>query len=317
MKILVSIVNYKTADMTFQAVQAALRELEPFREAGFHVVVVDNDSQDGSLEQLQTRVREEHLSDVVTVLASPKNGGFGYGNNVAVRGALDGATPPDFVYLLNSDAFPDAGAIATLVDYLEAHPAVGIAGSYIHGPDGEPHRTAFRFPSIASEFEDSVRLGIVTKLLQRRMIHFPIPQSPERVDWLAGASMMIRRSVLQDVGLFDETFFLYFEETDLCRRALLRGWPTVYVPQSSVTHIGGATTQTKDMSRPVPTYWFDSRSYYLRKSHGRMYLHAANAARLAGSAFWEVRRRIQRKSNADDPPHYLRDFFRHSVGLNA
>ena len=121
----------------------------------------------------------------VRVLQAGRNGGFGAGNNAGIRAGLAGGAAPDYVYLLNSDAFPDPGAIRALLDHLEAHPAVGLAGSYIHGPDGEPHLTAFRFPSLWSELEGAARTGPITRLLARHVVPLPIP-SDRHAGRLAG-----------------------------------------------------------------------------------------------------------------------------------
>ena len=122
---------------------------------------------------------------------------------------------------------------------------------------------------------------------------------------------MIRREVLEDVGLFDEAFFLYFEETDLCLRAKRAGWPTVYVKGSSVTHIGSVSTQYNRGDRPMPTYWFDSRRHYFRKNHGRGYLFAANLVHAVGFGAYRVRQRLLGRESSD-PPRFWRDFVAHS-----
>jgi GT2 family glycosyltransferase len=305
MKLLTCIVNYRTADMTLEAVQTLLPELEPYPDA--RVVIVDNDSGDGSLEKMSTAVNERGWGERVQVLASDRNGGFAYGNNFAIRRALSGDDPPDYVYLLNSDAFPEKGAVRCLVDLMDAHPQVGICGSYIHGPDGEPHRTAFRFPTIWSELEATLGLGVVTKLLDRHVVAMPMPAETQQVDWLAGASMLIRREVFEDIGLMDETFFLYYEETDFCRRAALAGWPTYYVVESSVAHIGSASTGLKDKSRPTPRYWYESRRHYFLKNHGRPYLWAANAVYVTCGTLRRIRWRVQGKPEFEAKNH-LRDF---------
>ena len=129
------------------------------------------------------------------------------------------------------------------------------------------------------------------------------------MDWVAGASMVIRRDVLDEIGLFDEQFFLYFEETDLCLRAAKAGHPTYYVPESRVTHIGSASTGLKDLSKRLPTYWFESRRHYIGKHHGKKYLWGSNLAWAGGHTLWQVRRRLQRKPPAD-PPHLLADFLK-------
>ena len=291
--------------MTLRA--AALAEVAMAGIAGA-ITVVDNDSGDGSFERMSEALAGKPRFRVVQ---SGRNGGFGAGNNVGIRLGLPDGSRPDYVYILNSDAFPAPDAIRVLLDYLESHPKVGIAGSYIHGPDGEAHWTCFRFPSVASEFEGAARTGPISRLLARRTVSMPVPEATGPVDWLAGASMMLREAVVRDVGVFDETFFLYFEETDLCRRAALAGWPTHFVRESRVEHIGSVSTGMKNWKR-VPSYWFDSRWHYFRKSGGTARAVAATLAHLAGGLILQARRLLQPKIPAG-PPHFLRDLTRHAL----
>lgn len=305
--ILTVILNYRTADMTLESARCAVREMEGI--AG-EIVIVDNDSGDGSFDAITEGVRAAGWTQV-RVLQSGRNGGYGAGNNFGIRAGLSDGRRPDYVYLLNSDAFPDTGAIRYLVDALEANPKLGFAGSYIHGADGQPHCTAFRHPSVWSEFEGAARTGLVTRLLKKHVLALPIPKTASEVDWVAGASVLMRCKTLDDIGLFDERFFLYFEETDLCRRARRAGWGTVYVPESSVTHIGSVSTGMKTWRR-MPGYWFDSRLHYFVKNHGPLYAAAATLATLAGGLIWQIRRLLQRKAETD-PPYFLRDLASHSL----
>ena len=308
MRVLCVVLNYKTAAMTLDAVRSARAALVGLSH---RIDVVDNDSQDGSFEQLSAAVSDAGWSDV-RVIQSGHNGGFGAGNNVALRAALREPTPPDYLYILNSDAFPAPDAIEALVSFMDAHPRAGIAGSFIHGPEGDPHLTAFRFPSVASEALSGFRLGLLKRVLPDREVPVhPMPSQTQRVDWLAGASMMFRREALEEVGLFDETFFLYFEETDLCRRAMLAGWECWYVVESRVAHIGSVSTGMKNKARPMPRYWFDSRRHYFTKNHGAAYTWAANVVHAAGLASFKARARVQRKADTD-PVHFLRDFVRYN-----
>jgi N-acetylglucosaminyl-diphospho-decaprenol L-rhamnosyltransferase len=308
MKLLCVILNYKTAEMTLDAIRAARAALTTLDH---RIDVVDNDSQDGSFERLTAAVAEAGWPDV-RVVQSGHNGGFGAGNNVALRAALLEPEPPEFLYILNSDAFPAPDAIEALVRFLEQHPRAGIAGSFIHGPDGDPHLTAFRFPSVASEALSGFRLGVLKRLLPEREVPIhPMPSETQRVDWLAGASMMFRRELLQEIGLFDETFFLYFEETDLCRRALLAGWECWYVMESRVAHIGSVSTGMKNKSRPMPRYWFDSRRHYFTKNHGAAYTWAANVLHAAGLLTFKARAGLQKKPDPD-PVNFLQDFARYN-----
>jgi hypothetical protein len=296
MKLLAVLLNWRTPDMTLRALDALVPEIRAI--PGARICVVDNDSRDGSLDKLTEGVRTRGLTDLVDVVDSGHNGGFGFGNNVGIRRGL--AAGAQYIYLLNSDAFPDPGAVQELVRYLDAHPEHGIAGSYIHGTDGHPHETAFRFPSLWSEVDRGLRLGPVSRLLK------------QHVDWLAGASMMMRASMVEQVGMFDETFFLYFEETDLCLRARRAGWRIAYVRTSSVAHIGSATTGMKDTKKPMPSYMFASRRHYLLKNHGRAYLWACNAAYAATALTFRARRVVQRKEDPDRP-HELSDYIRFNL----
>ena len=308
MKLLTVILNYKTPDMTLDAVKSAYRAMENIPDA--RIDVVDNDSGDGSYEKLVEGVRALKLMPGrVRVIASPHNGGFGAGNNFAIREALASDDPPELVYILNSDAFPAPDAIETLLDFLETHPKAGIAGSYIHGVDGKPHETAFRFPTVWSELEAGLALGVVSRLLKDYQVPIlPMPTETRHVDWLAGASMMIRAEVLRAIGLFDETFFLYFEETDLCRRAALAGFETWYVVESRVAHVGSVSTGLRKWKR-IPSYWLESRQHYFRKNHGKRYLRAANVAYAVGNGIWRARRLVQKKPDPA-PPHFYADFVR-------
>ncbi|MEP5152393.1 glycosyltransferase family 2 protein [Planktotalea sp.] len=306
-RILTIILNYKTADMTLKSTAAALREMDGIEG---EIVIVDNASDDGSFETLNAQVTANNWSRV-RVVQSPRNGGFGAGNNVGLQLGLSDGSTPDFYYVLNSDAFPDKGSISALLVYLESHPKVGFAGSYIHGPEGDPHLTTFRFPSILSELEGAARFGPISRLLRSKRVPIDVPDHTREVDWLAGASLMMRRETLEEIGLFDETFFLYFEETDLCRRAKLAGWPTVFVRSSEVTHIGSVSTGMKTWER-MPQYWFDSRLHYFTKNHGWLYAIVAVKAHVLGGLLWRARRLLQRKPKAD-PDHFLRDLIVHDT----
>lgn len=306
-RILTIILNYKTAQMTLRSAETALREMTGI--AG-EIIIVDNASGDGSFEQMQQHVDAQGWSRV-RVVQSGRNGGFGAGNNVGLRLGLSDGSAPDYYYVLNSDAFPDAGSIAALVAYLETHKDVGFAGSYIHGEDGAPHLTTFRFPSAWSELESAARFGPISRLLANKAVPIPVPDATRPVDWLAGASMLMRREVLEAIGLFDETFFLYFEETDLCRRARQAGWPTVFVRESEVTHIGSVSTGMKTWTR-MPQFWFDSRLHYFMKNHGWFGAALATSAHVAGGLIWRARRVLQGKPQAD-PDHFLRDLIVHDA----
>lgn len=306
-KVLTVLLNYKTPDMTLKAAEAAVTAMDGI--AG-EITIVDNDSQDGSFEALQAGVAAQGW-DRVRVLQSGKNGGFGAGNNFGIQAGLTDGSKPDYAYILNSDAFPAEDAIRVLLEYLEMHAEVDFAGSYIHGPEGDPHQTCFRFPSIASEFESAARTGPISKLLKKSIVALPVPEISGRVDWLAGASVMMRQATLDKIGLFDETFFLYFEETDLCRRLARAGGQVHFVRESAVAHIGSVSTGMKSWDR-VPGYWFDSRWHYFTKNHGTLYAVGATLAQIAGHAVLGARRLVSKK-DLTHQPHFLSDLVAHDL----
>lgn len=312
MNVLVILINYRTPELTLRALRAALAEFTNL--PGSHVALIDNGSGDGSAKALAEALAREGLEDRVDLITSPENLGFAGGVNLALRPALSGPDRPRFVYLLNSDAVPATGSIQRLVRVLEERPQAAIAGSYIHGPAGETHGTAFHFPSVASNFEEALGIGFVSRWLDRWVVSRPVPVETQRVDWLAGASMLIRREVFDAIGLYDQNYFFYYEETDFCLRAARAGFTTWYVPESRVEHIGAASSGWKDFSKPRAAYWWDGRRWFYYKNHGLMYLWAANLAWVIGFLVGETRRRLMGRKGPF-PPRFFRDFLRYNFAF--
>ncbi len=311
-KLLVIVLNYKTAAMTLRAAAAALGDMP---DIGAEMIIVDNASGDGSAEVLQKAITDRgwDTNDRVRLILSAVNGGFGAGNNLGLRAGMSDGSAPDFFYVVNSDAFVDQGCIGTLLVHLQNNPKAGIAGSHVRGDDDVPHCTAFRFPSIAGEFEGAARTGVFSRLLHNAIVAPPLPQRTTQVDWVAGASVLLRGDMLREIGLFDEEFFLYFEETDLCKRAARARWQCWYVPDSRVVHIGSVSTGMKEWQR-MPSYWFASRRYYFVKNHGRIYAALAWGARLLGGGIHQLRCVISGQKS-QDAPYFQRDLLRYGLGF--
>jgi GT2 family glycosyltransferase len=304
------IVNYRTAGLVIDCLRSLTTEVEGRQDC--RVVVVDSDSGDGSVERLRAAVAAADWGSWVEILPLLENAGFAAGNNAALRRALAGPKRADYLWLLNPDTVVRPGALNGLLQFMEAHPEVGIAGSRLEDPDGTAQRSAFRFPGIASEFERGMRLGVLSKLLRRYQVAPVVRDQAHPTDWVSGASMMVRREVLESVGLLDDRYFLYFEETDFCLQARRAGWDCWYVPQSRVVHLVGQSSGIKDgvpTVRRIPGYWFHSRSRYFGKNYGLLYRFLADATWVLGFACWRLRRRLQRKPD-HDPPALLWDFLR-------
>lgn len=308
------IVNYRTAGLVIDCLHSLAGEVKTAGDC--RVVIVENGSGDDSAARLREVIGREGWG-WASVLVSDKNRGFAGGNNVALRPLLAERPPADYFLLLNPDTIARPGAVRELVSFMESHPKAGSAGSRLEDPDGTPQRCAFRFHTATSELERGLRLGLFSRLAARRVVAPAVrPETlrgePYRTDWVCGASMIIRRDVLETVGLLDEGYFLYFEETDLCLRAARAGWQCWHVPASRVVHLEGQSTGVTGVNRPrnrIPTYWLAARRRYFEKNHGRAYATVADLLWVLGYASWRVRRRLQGKPDPD-PPQLLWDFVR-------
>ncbi|MFO0724799.1 MAG: glycosyltransferase family 2 protein [Myxococcota bacterium] len=311
-RVLTVILNYRTADLALRC----LDSLAPELDGSFSVVVADNDSQDGSAAKIAQGIQDKGYAGWAKLMALPKNGGFAYGNNAPVRAAWERGERPDYVHLLNPDTEVRPGAIRALVSFMDQNPRVGIAGSRLEDPDGTPQRSAFRFPTWTSELETYAKTGPISRALDRYIVAPPVPEQAVRTDWVAGASMIIRRAVIDAIGLMDEAYFLYFEETDYCLAASRAGWPTWYVPESRVMHLVGAATELSDARRHRrrrPTYWFDSRRRYFMKNFGSTASVLADASLVLGASIHRARAAVARQ-DSQDPPHFIRDLLLHAAG---
>ncbi len=306
----VAIVNYKSARL----VEDCLRSLAAERASGadFRVFVADNASGDGSLEALEALVRREDWSSWVELLACERNGGFSYGNNRVIERALASRERPPAIFLLNPDTVVRPGAMHELERCLERDPNVQIFGCRLEDPDGTAQHSCFRFHTILGEFEGNVRLGLVSRLLSRWRVAPDISSAPVPAEWLSGAALLVRTEVFERIGLMDEGYFLYFEETDFCLQAARAGFKAKYVPQCRIVHLVGGTsgvTLRHERPRPRPRYWFESRRRYFVKNHGRFYAALADLSFFASQAIWRIRVRLERRQDPD-PPGLLRDFLR-------
>ena len=311
-KILIVIVNYRTATMVVDC----LRSLAPERDAlpGLKVTVVDSASGDDSVPVLERAIDANRWGAWVELIPAAENGGFAAGNNVGIAPALASGDAPDFIMLLNPDTIVRPGAIKILAQYLVDHPQVGIVASRLEHLDGEPQRSAFRFYSWISELENGLRLGVVSKLLSRWNTAPPISDQTKATDWACGASLLVRREVFESIGLLDDGFFMYFEEADFCLRANRAGWPCVYEPNARIVHLVGRSPggqPGKSPARARPKYWFESRQRYFLKNYGLAYTALCNLLWGSGYALYRARSFLFRRNNADAPR--FADFLRYTL----
>ncbi len=307
--IAVVIVTYKCAQLTINSISS----IEPERAtAGIQVRVYVVDNASGDLDAISQAANDHHWSSWVTLISAPKNGGFAYGNNLAIERAYESHIP-DYFYFLNPDTEVRAGAIGALVQFLQTYTDVGIAGSGIDNSDGSEWPIAFRFPTLLSELISGLETGIVTRALHRWAVPQRMSGISQPVDWVSGASMMIRAAVFSAIGGLDENYFLYFEETDFCFRARAAGFQTWYVPESRVMHLGGQSTQCNAPNlprRPLPAYWFESRRRYFVSRFGLNYAIAVDIVAIVAYSLGSIKRIAARRARV---PNFVHDLIRHSV----
>lgn len=277
------------------------------------VVVWENGSGEQAAATLQRAIDLNHWGAWLELLVSPVNLGFTGGNNRVIERAIQAGDRPEYFLLLNSDTLVSDDSLTSLLAFMDDHPQAGIAGSRLLTMNREHQCSPFRFPGLASEFDRGLKLGVVSRLLASRAVAMPPPPHDTPVDWVSGASMILRRTMLEQIGLLDEGFFTYFEDVDLCRRAHRGGWGVWYVPASRVIHLEGVSSGIGSyITKRRPPFWFAARRRYFLKHHGKWTTSLIDALYLVAFAAWRLRRWIQRKPDTD-PVCMLGDFMRNSV----
>jgi N-acetylglucosaminyl-diphospho-decaprenol L-rhamnosyltransferase len=277
----VGVVTWNTADVTANALR---RLLDADQGCELRVIVRDNASSDGTPETLARMVPEAEVD------AGSENLGFAGGANTL----LARARAPWF-FLLNSDAWPRPNAISSLVDAARRHPkAAAVAPRLVH-PDGSLQHSTYAFPS--------PRLAVAAAMGPRAIGHRRAERlmlvgawehdRPRVVDWAIGAALLLRREAVEDVGLFDQSFFMYVEDLEWCWRARRRGWEVRFEPEAVVVHIGNVSGAIAYGDRRERALMRNTYRFYRRErgAAGAMSLRAVN---LVGSGMRYVSARLGR-----------------------
>ena len=264
----VVVVSYNTREMTSQCLRELLIDLG---DTAAEVFVVDNGSHDGSVAAIRGAFPE------VRLIETGRNAGFAAANNLAIARAAG-----EFVLLLNSDAFVRPGSISALLGYLQTHPSAAAVGPRLLNADGSLQLSCYKFPGPARAFCEH------TLLTAAFPNHWLIgdyrrwPHDAERdVDFVIGACMLVRRSAIQQVGMLDEQFFMYFEETDWCKRFHAAGLSVGFTPGAVVTHLNGGSG--KEQPDRVFNESRRSGERYIIKHHGRAGLAVVHTLTVAGA----------------------------------
>ena len=296
-RLAVIIVNYRTPELAIACLDSVRAARASF--ADIKAIIVDGGSGDASADMIARHISDGGDEEWAELLPLPINGGFAFANNRALMTLAAKGEVPDLIALINPDARVTPGALESLAALLRREPLAGAAGAQLIHEDGRTQGSAFRFPSLRGEFCRGARTGFIDRLLG---------QSPPRIDaeeagevpWVTGAAVMFRTSALGSVRLFDEGFFLYFEETELMWRLRRAGWQIWHEPAARVVHAGGAATRIRDpdtglpLPQRMPRYWYESRRRYFALVGGRAYALLVGLAWLFGYLLWQARRVVTR-----------------------
>ena len=233
MDLSIIILNYRSKEFTAHCVET----IRASGKGDYEIIIIDNASGDNSAEYLHNAFPE------IRVIANKKNLGYGAGNNIGIKQAKG-----DYVLVLNPDVemgYPD---MQKMIDYLKNYPDIGVLGPQLIYPDGVIQDSCRRFPRLLDLIIKRTNLHR-WKLFRKRMddyLMYNIDSSKNQpVDWLVGAALMIPCSVFKKVGYFDERFFLFLEDTDLCRRVSEAGMKVIYFPEVKAAHNHQRLSQSK------------------------------------------------------------------------
>jgi N-acetylglucosaminyl-diphospho-decaprenol L-rhamnosyltransferase len=284
----VIIVNYNTRHLLDEMMAALEAAAEGIL---LQVIVVDNASRDGSVEYIRTRWPELQL------IANTSNVGFGRANNQALP-LLRGRN----ILLLNTDAFVAGDSLRLALAELQQHADCGIVGARLVGRDGTVQPSCRYFPTPWNIL--LVRTGLWKLFPGTRLVDDMDwdDRAPAECDWVPGAFLLVRRAVVDQAGLFDPRYFLYYEEVDFCRAAKAAGWKVRYCPHTEVVHIGGESAKSDGMlsssGRQLSVLQVESELLYFRKHYGLTGVAASILLGALGDAILAAKRLLGRNREA-------------------
>jgi GT2 family glycosyltransferase len=249
MDVSIIIVNYNTISLLVNAVDSIFEKTEGIE---YEIIVVDNNSSDNS-----KNILAEKYGNKVIYLALSENVGFGRANNEAAKIAKGRN-----LFFLNPDTILLNNAVKILSDYLDDNQNSGVCGGNLYDKKGQPMHSFSRYlPSFLWEL-DTFTLNIFSRMIYGKSIEFNHTNQPINVGYITGADMMIRKEILEDVGFFDNDFFMYYEEAELTYRIKKSGYKVCSVPQAKIVHLEGKASPS---SKTVRLKMTGRRIYYKKK----------------------------------------------------
>lgn len=269
----IGVVTWNTRELTVRALRQLL---DSDQQAELRILVHDNGSSDGTPDAVRLHVPE---ADVV---ACPDNLGFA----AAVNQLLARSYAPWF-FMLNSDAWPEPGAVGELVATALRHPHAAVVAPRLERPDGTLEHSTHPFPSVVVAAASALRLQ--NAWARQRALHGAWRHDREReVDWAVGAAWLLRRDAVDDIGGLDESFFMYVEDLEWCHRARQLGWQVWFTPDAVVVHVGNASGEQKYGEERTATWTANAYRFY-RRHHSAVGTGAYRAANAAGALLAAVR----------------------------
>ncbi len=297
--VLVVIVCYRAVELTLECLRSLRAEIGSVPDV--KVAICENGTGGNAAEQLARAIQREGWQDWVWLKVIEPNCGFSGGNNAIVRDAMTWRNRPRYFLLLNSDTIVRPHALRLMLEAIESRPDVGIVGPRLEHPDGRAQISCFRAISPISEFLEAARTGPITRLLRGHEVPVLPSNAAIEPDWLSFACALVRREVVEQVGLLDDGYYLYFDDPDYCRRARRKGWGIMYCPAARVVHLVGQSNPVTSLTKACrrrPRYYYASRARYFAKCYGRSGLWLTNLLWTAGRAISLSRERLGSK-----PPH--------------
>jgi GT2 family glycosyltransferase len=284
------IVSYNTKELLTKCISSVYDQT---RGVEFEIIMVDNNSQDGSEKEIQTRFPQ------VKMIVNEINKGFAAASNQGLKIMIG-----EYALLLNPDTIIIDNALAKMINFMQKHDEVGILCPKIFEPNGSLQRAAFPPPStlqfLLSRMDKKGLFSGRLRIFYRRFIDPLLPAKlsngyydqlsrtsgkPFKAGWVSGACLMIRREVIEAIGFLDENLFLFCEDRDWCYRAREKNWDVMLLPEAQIIHYGGQSTQ-QNLPRGIPLY-HRAQFYFVGKHLGRPALLA-----LKFLVFWELLAKI-------------------------
>lgn len=256
MDVSIIIVNYNTLQLTRNCIESIFTKT---KDVDFEVILVDNASTDGSKDFFEKDERIKYIY-------SQENLGFGRGNNLGYKYAQG-----NYIFLLNSDTVLINNAIYELVRFMNKHPEITICGGQLFNAEMQMcHSYGLLLPSLKQELDTLFR-GLFSRNIKKRIDSEILLNDYAVVSYITGADMLLRRNKVDEIGLFDPDFFMYYEETEMSRRYANNGYLSVFYPKAEIQHLEGKSFSFKESREKM---FFESRRlYYQKGNYSLMYYY--------------------------------------------